>query len=174
MGHSVPGKSKLFSSFPPHKTKTLWSFGLSSSYFSNQDIPLNFVHSCTTRANLEVFLQKHLYPEFRREEGALRWRKDWKKSSASNLSLCFLRTHRRTGTRRAGWRSSAEKQIQTQHTVTSWTVAPYTRRTQFMLMRFHFSLGCGSREAAPFLWLLLYVLFLSPCCYLPLQLIWTL
>lgn len=94
------------------KPKSLWSFGLSSSCFSNQDIPLNFVHSCTTQANLEVSLQKHLYPGLQREEGAPRWRRDWKKSSASNLSLCFLRTHRRTGTRRARWRSSVERQIQ--------------------------------------------------------------
>lgn len=76
-----------------------------------------------------MFLQKNLYPGLQREEGALRWRRDWKKSSASNLSLCCLRTHRRTGTRRAGWRSSVEKQIQTHHPVTSWTVAPHTRRS---------------------------------------------
>lgn len=127
------------------------------------------------QANLEVFLQKRLYPGLQREEGASRWRRDWKKSSASNLSSCCLRTHRRTGTRRAGWRSSVEKQTHTQHPVTSWTVAPHMRRsTSFMLTWFHFSLGCGSREAAPSLWPLLYVLFLPPCWSLLLQLIWTL
>lgn len=111
------------------KPKSLWSFGLSSSCFSNQDIPLNFVHSCTTQANLEVSLLKHLYPGLQREEGAPRWKRDWKKSSASNLSLCFLRTHRRTGTRRARWRSSVERQIQTQCSVTSWTVAAHMCRS---------------------------------------------
>lgn len=92
------------SSLPSHKP--LSSFGLPSSYFRNQDIPLNSAHSCITQASSGVFLQKHLYPELQRPEGAMRWRKDWKISSANNLSLCCLRTRRRTGTRRAGWRSS--------------------------------------------------------------------
>lgn len=156
MGHLVLSTSKLF--FPLWNQPPWWSFGLLSSYFSNQDIPLNFVHFCTTGANPEVFLQKHVYPGLQREEGASRWRRDWKISSASNLSLCCLRTHRRTGTRRASWHSSVEKQIQ-KHPITSWTVAPHLgRSTFFILIWFHFSLGPGCHEAAPVLWPLLYIL----------------
>lgn len=108
---NVPSQSKLFYSFPHFWTKNpvlLWIIKQ-----LHHVIPLNFVHSCTAQADVGVFLQKHLYQGLQREEGALRWRRGWKKSSASNLSWCCLRTHRRTGTRRVGWRSTREKQIQT-------------------------------------------------------------
>lgn len=110
---NISSKPKLFSSFPLPKQKVLWSLGLSSSFFINCDIPLNFAHFCTALADVGACLQKHLCQGLQREEGALRWRRGWKKSSASNLSWCCLRSHRRTGTRRAGWHSTGEKHRQT-------------------------------------------------------------
>lgn len=79
MNRLVPSKSKLFSSISPHKTlKTCGPLAYQAviseikAYFRNRDIPLNFVHSCTTQENLEVFLQRRLYPGLQREEGESR------------------------------------------------------------------------------------------------------
>lgn len=164
------------SSLPSHKP--LSSFGLPSSYFRNQDIPLNSAHSCITQASSGVFLQKHLYPELQRPEGAMRWRKDWKISSANNLSLCCLRTRRRTGTRRAGWRSSVGRSkykpnalLQAEQLL---IICAKAHPHPFMLMK-GFSLGCEGSGDTHFLWLLLYALLRLPLRYSPLwKHVWTL
>lgn len=68
------------------------------------------VPSCRAQEAPAVSLQKHLCPLFHTWWAAQRWRKGWKKSSASSQSWLCRRSRRRTDTRRAGSRRP-EKQV---------------------------------------------------------------
>lgn len=97
--------SQLYWQFP-RKTMHLWHLWF--SYW-----PLHPVPSCTVQEHPAASLLKSLCPLSQTWWAALRWRTGWRKSSASSQSWPCQRSHRRTGTRRAGSRTPARHAIWT-------------------------------------------------------------